>query len=121
MDFEEYLKKNCLSVREFSRLYGLDYYTLVRLKNGTITRNRSIQKVFNTLGIENERPKRVDTDMSFFTQESICIQHERRGDIYCYNACQLNDIEEYLNRHQIPYYVRSFKDYWKIKYDKGAR
>ncbi len=63
MDFEQYLKKNCLSVREFSRLYGLDYYTLVRVKNGTITRNRSIQKVFNTLGIENERPKRVDTDM----------------------------------------------------------
>lgn len=118
MDFEQYLKKNCLSVREFSRLYGLDYYTLIRVKNGTITRNRSIQKVFNTLGIENERPKRVDTDMSFFTQESICIQHERKGDIYCYNECQLNEIEAYLMKHQIPYYVRSLGDCWGVKYDR---
>ncbi len=77
-----------------------------------------LNEIEATLGIENERPKRVDTDMSFFTQESICIQHERRGDIYCYNECQLNEIEAYLMKHQIPYYVRSLGDCWGVKYDR---
>lgn len=120
MDFEQYLKENRLSVREFSQKYELDYYCLARVKKGRFTRNQEINKVFEILGINYIREKRVDTDISFLTQESICIQHERRGDIYCYNECQLNEIEEYLNRHQIAYYVRNFKDYWKIKYDRGA-
>ena len=120
MDFEEYLKENRLTVKEFSRKYELDYYGLNRVRNGAITRDRSIRKVFDELEIENERPKRVDTEMSFFTQESICIQHERKGDIYCYNECQLNEIKLYLDKHQIPYYVRSLGDCWGLKYDWRA-
>ncbi|BEH91724.1 hypothetical protein T23_18260 [Turicibacter faecis] len=120
MDFEQYLKKNQLTVKEFSQRYNLDYYGLNRVRNGAITRDRSIRKVFDELEIENERPKRVDTEMSFFTQESICIQHERKGDIYCYTECQLNEIEEYLNRHQIAYYVRKLDECWGVKYDWRA-
>lgn len=118
MDFEQYLKENRLSVREFSQKYELDYYCLARVKKGRFTRNQEINKVFEILGINYIREKRVDTDMSFFTQESICIQHERKGDIYCYNECQLQEIEEYLNRHHIPYYVRSLGDCWGVKYDR---
>lgn len=118
MDFEQYLKENRLTVKEFSQRYNLDYYGLARVRNGAITRDRSIRKVFKELGIDNERPKRVDTEMSFFTQESICIQHERKGDIYCYNECQLKEIEKYLTKHRIPYYVRKLDGCWGVKYDR---
>ena len=121
MDFEEYLKENRLTVKEFSQKYDLDYYCLARVKKGRFTRNQEINNVFEMLGIEYILERRVDADMSFLTQESICIQHERKGDIYCYTEFQLQEIEEYLTNHQIAYYVRNFKDYWKIKYDRGHR
>ena len=56
MDFEEYLKENRLTVKEFSRKYELDYYGLNRVRNGAITRDRSIRKVFDELEIENDDP-----------------------------------------------------------------
>ncbi len=120
MDFEQYLKENRLTVKEFSQKYDLDYYCLARVKKGRFTRNQEINNVFEMLGIEYILERRVDADMSFLTQESICIQHERKGDIYCYNECQLNEIKLYLDKHQIPYYVRSLGDCWGIKYDWRA-
>ena len=43
-----------------------------------------------------------------------------QGEIYCYYAHHLTEIEAYLSRYQIPYYVRKAKDYWIVKYDKEA-
>lgn len=118
MDFERYLKENHLTVKEFSKIYDLDYYCLVRVKNGRVTRNQKINDVFEMLGIKYTHEQRVDTDMSFFTQESICIHHDRKGDIYCYTRSQLQEIEVYLIKHQIPYYVRPLGDCWNVKYDR---
>ncbi len=118
MDFEQYLKENRLTVKEFSQKYDLDYYCLARVKKGRFTRNQEINNVFEMLGIEYILERRVDADMSFLTQESICIQHERKGDIYCYNEHQLKEIEEYLTKHRIPYYVRKLDGCWGVKYDR---
>ncbi len=42
MDFEQYLKENRLTVKEFSQKYDLDYYCLARVKKGRFTRNQEI-------------------------------------------------------------------------------
>ena len=120
MDFEQYLKENQLTVKEFSKKYDLDYSCLSRVKKGRMTRNQEINEVFEKLGIQYVREQRVDSEMSFLTQELICIHHDKKGDIYCYNEHQLKEIEEYLTNHQIPYYIRSLGDCWGVKYDWRA-
>ena len=51
MDFEQYLKENRLTVKEFSQKYDLDYYCLARVKKGRFTRNQEINNVFEMLGL----------------------------------------------------------------------
>ena len=79
------------------------------------------QRLYHLLGIINE-PKEIEGEpnASFISQERICIGCERSGEIYCYYAHHLTEIEAYLSRYQIPYYVRKAKDYWIVKYDKEA-
>ncbi len=61
-----------------------------------------------------------EPNTSFLSQECVCIHCEPSGDIYCYYRHHLQEIEEYLLKHDIPYYVRQAKDYWLVKYDKEA-
>ena len=118
---QEYLKQHQMKLSTFAKIYNLDYHRLFRVKQGAITRDEVIKQVFEQLGIINE-PKEIEGEpnASFISQERICIGCERSGEIYCYYAHHLTEIEAYLSRYQIPYYVRKAKDYWIVKYDKEA-
>ena len=110
-----------MKLSTFAKIYNLDYHRLFRVKQGAITRDEVIKQVFEQLGIINE-PKEIEGEpnASFISQERICIGCERSGEIYCYYAHHLTEIEAYLSRYQIPYYVRKAKDYWIVRYDKEA-
>ncbi len=118
---QEYLKQHQMKLSTFAKTYNLDYHGLFRVKQGAVTRDEVIKQVFEQLGIINE-PKEIEGEpnASFISQERICIGCERSGEIYCYYAHHLTEIEAYLSRYQIPYYVRKAKDYWIVKYDKEA-
>ena len=118
---QEYLKQHQMKLSTFAKTYNLDYHGLFRVKQGAITRDEVIKQVFEQLGIINE-PKEIEGEpnASFISQERICIGCERSGEIYCYYAHHLTEIEAYLSRYQIPYYVRKAKDYWIVRYDKEA-
>ena len=118
---QEYLKQHQMKLSTFAKTYNLDYHGLFRVKQGAVTRDEVIKQVFEQLGIINE-PKEIEGEpnASFISQERICIGCERSGEIYCYYAHNLTEIEAYLSRYQIPYYVRKAKDYWIVKYDKEA-
>lgn len=121
MTLQEYLKQHQMKLSTFAKTYNLDYHGLFRVKQGAVTRDEVIKQVFEQLGIINE-PKEIEGEpnASFISQERICIGCERSGEIYCYYAHHLTEIEAYLSRYQIPYYVRKAKDYWIVKYDKEA-
>lgn len=121
MTLQEYLKQHQMKLSTFAKTYNLDYHGLFRVKQGAVTRDEVIKQVFEQLGIINE-PKKIEGEpnASFISQERICIGCERSGEIYCYYAHHLTEIEAYLSRYQIPYYVRKAKDYWIVKYDKEA-
>lgn len=121
MTLQEYLKQHQMKLSTFAKTYNLDYHGLFRVKQGAITRDEVIKQVFEQLGIINE-PKEIEGEpnASFISQERICIGCERSGEIYCYYAHHLTEIEAYLSRYQIPYYVRKAKDYWIVRYDKEA-
>lgn len=121
MTLEDYLHRQRMNLATFSKQYNLDYHRLFRVKQGAITRDEAIKRVFEQLGITNA-PKEVDGEpnMSFLSQERICISCESSGEIYCYYLHQLREIEAYLTRYRIPYYVRQANDYWLVKYDKEA-
>ena len=121
MLLEEYLERHQMKLSTFAKTYNLDYHGLFRVKQGAVTRDEVIKQVFEQLGIINE-PKEIEGEpnASFISQERICIGCERSGEIYCYYAHHLTEIEAYLSRYQIPYYVRKAKDYWIVKYDKEA-
>ena len=110
-----------MKLSTFAKIYSLDYHRLFRVKQGANTRDEAVKQVFEQLGIINE-PKEIEGEpnASFISQERICIGCERSGEIYCYYAHHLTEIEDYLSRYQIPYYVRKAKDYWIVKYDKEA-
>ena len=121
MTLQEYLKQHQMKLSTFAKTYNLDYHGLFRVKQGAVTRDEVIKQVFEQLGIINE-PKEIEGEpnASFISQERICIGCERSGEIYCYYAHHLTEIEAYLSRYQIPYYVRKAKDYWIVRYDKEA-
>ncbi len=124
MTLEDYLHREGMELSTFSKQYNLDYHRLYRVKKGAMTRDKAIIQVFKQLGI-NHPSKEKDVDgepnMLFLSQERICISLESSGEIYCYYPHQLQQIEAYLNRYRIPYYVREANDYWHVKYDKEAR
>ena len=110
-----------MKLSTFAKKYNLDYHKLFRVKQGAVTRDQAIQRVFDELAIMNSKEsKEGDPNTSFISQERICIAHESAGDIYCYYLHQLEEIETYLSQQHIPYYVRQLKDYWLVKYDKEA-
>ncbi|MDO5794956.1 MAG: hypothetical protein Q4Q00_12330 [Turicibacter sp.] len=121
MTLEEYLHCHKMNLSTFSKTYGLDYHRLFRVKQGAITRDEAIKRVFEQLDISNSKePKEGEPNMSFLSQERICISCECSGEIYCYYLHQLRQIEAYLLQHNIPHYIREGKGYWLVKYDKEA-
>ncbi len=121
MTLEEYLQCHKMNLSTFAKTYNLDYHRLFRVNQGAVTRDQAIKFVFEQLNIINDREQQEgEPNMSFISQECVCINCERSGDIYCYYLHQLQEVEVYLERHQIPYYVRKAKDYWLVKYDKEA-
>lgn len=123
MTLEDYLHCQGMDLSTFSKQYNLDYHRLYRVKKGAMTRDEAIKQVFEELGISHvSKEKEVDGEpnMSFLSQERICISLESSGEIYCYYCHQLQQVEAYLTRYQIPYYVRQGNDYWLVKYDKEA-
>ena len=118
---EEYLKANNMKLATFAKKYDLDYHKLFRVKQGAVTRDQTIQQIFEQLDIINTKEqKEGEPNTSFISQERICIMHESAGDIYCYYLHQLEEIEAYLSQQHIPHYVRQIQDYWLVKYDKEA-
>lgn len=120
---EDYLHCQGMDLSTFSKQYNLDYHRLYRVKKGAMTRDEAIIQVFKQLGISHPlKEKDVDGEpnMLFLSQERICISLESSGEIYCYYVHHLQQIEAYLNRYRIPYYVRQAKDHWLVKYDKEA-
>ena len=121
MTLEEYLKANHMKLSTFAKKYNLDYHKLFRVKHGAVTRDQAIQCVFEELDITNSKEsKEGEPNTSFISQERICIAYESKGVIYCYTLEQLQEIETYLLKQRIPYYVRQIQDYWLVKYDKEA-
>ena len=124
MTLEDYLHREGMELSTFSKQYNLDYHRLYRVKKGAMTRDEAIKQVFEELGISSPlKEKDVDGEpnMLFLSQERICISLESSGEIYCYYRHQLREIEAYLTRYKIPYYVRQANDHWLVKYDKEAR
>ena len=118
---EEYLQCNNMKLSTFAKTYNLDYHGLFRVKQGAVTRDEAIKRVFEQLNIINDGKQKVgEPNTSFLSQECVCIHCEPSGDIYCYYRHHLQEIEEYLLKQDIPYYVRQAKDYWLVKYDKEA-
>ena len=121
MTLEEYLQSNNMKLSTFANRYHLDYHRLFRVKQGTVTRDQAIIQVLEQLEITHcSGGKEGEPNTSFISQERVCISCERAGEIYCYYSHQLRELEDYLVQQEIPYYVRKVKDYWIIKYDKGA-
>lgn len=121
MTLQEYLKQHQMKLSTFAKTYNLDYHGLFRVKQGAVTRDEAIKRVFEKLNIINDGKQKVgEPNTSFLSQECVCIHCEPAGDIYCYYRHHLQEIEEYLLQHDIPYYVRQAKDYWLVKYDKEA-
>ena len=121
MTLEEYLKANQMKLSTFAKKYDLDYHKLFRVKHGAVTRDQTIQCVFEELDIINSKEgKEGEPNTSFISQERICIAYESKGVIYCYTLYHLQQIEAYLLQQHIPYYVRQIQDYWLVKYDKEA-
>ncbi|MDE5978240.1 MAG: hypothetical protein K2G70_07265 [Turicibacter sp.] len=121
MDLEEYLRVNNMTLSTFAKSHQLNYHRLFRVKQGAVTRDQAIKRVFEQLNITNDKKICAgDPNTSFLAQERVCINCERAGDIYCYYLHQLEEIESYLAQHYIPYYVRVTEDYWMIKYDREA-
>ena len=121
MTLQEYLKQHQMKLSTFAKKYDLDYHGLFRVKQGAVTRDEAIKRVFEQLNIINDGKQKVgEPNTSFLSQECVCIHCEPSGDIYCYYRHHLQEIEEYLLQHDIPYYVRQAKDYWLVKYDKEA-
>ncbi|MEE1237994.1 MAG: hypothetical protein UHI85_07965 [Turicibacter sp.] len=121
MTLEEYLKANHMKLSTFAKKYNLDYHKLFRVKHGAVTRDQAIQCIFEELDIINSKEsKEGEPNISFISQERICIAYESKGVSYCYTLEQLQEIEAYLLQQHIPYYVRQIKDYWLVKYDKEA-
>ena len=124
MTLEDYLHREGMELSTFSKQYNLDYHRLYRVKKGAMTRDKAIKQVFEELGISHpSREKDVDGEpnMLFLSQERICISLESSGEIYCYYLHHLQQLEAYLTRYRIPYYVRQADDHWLVKYDKEAR
>ena len=118
---QEYLKQHQMKLSTFAKTYNLDYHGLFRVKQGAVTRDEAIKRVFEQLNIINDGKQKVgEPNTSFLSQECVCIHCEPSGDIYCYYPHHLQEIEEYLLQNDIPYYVRQAKDYWLVKYDKEA-
>lgn len=118
---QEYLKQHQMKLSTFAKTYNLDYHRLFRVKQGAVTRDEAIKRVFEQLSIINDGKQKVgEPNTSFLSQECVCIHCEPSGDIYCYYRHHLQEIEEYLLQQDIPYYVRQAKDYWLVKYDKEA-
>ena len=118
---EEYLQCNKMKLSTFAKTYNLDYHGLFRVKQGAVTRDEAIKRVFEQLNIINDGKQKVgEPNTSFLSQECVCIHCAPSGDIYCYYRHHLQEIEEYLLQQNIPYYVRQAKDYWLVKYDKEA-
>ena len=121
MTLQEYLKQHQMKLSTFAKTYNLDYHRLFRVKQGAVTRDEAIKRVFEQLNIINDGKQKVgEPNTSFLSQEGVCIHCEPAGDIYCYYRHHLQEIEEYLLQQNIPYYVRQAKDYWLVKYDKEA-
>lgn len=121
MTLEEYLKYHHIKLSTFAKIYNLDYHGLFRVKRGAVTRDEAIKDVFKGLNIENEKNKKAGEPNSYFmSQERVCINYESSGEIYCYYRHQLRELEDYLKKEGIPYYVRALKDCWLVKYDKEA-
>ena len=121
MTLEDYLKHHHLKLSTFAKTYNLDYHKLFRVKQGALTRDKAIQQVFEQLNIMNIRKHKIaEPNSSFMAQERVCINYEPTGDIYCYYLHQLKEMEAYLIKEGIPYYVRPIKDCWLVKYDKEA-
>ena len=53
MTLEEYLKANNMKLATFAKKYDLDYHKLFRVKQGAVTRDQAIQRVFDELAIMN--------------------------------------------------------------------
>ena len=110
-----------MKLATFAKKYDLDYHKLFRVKHGAVTRDQTIQQVFEQLDIINTKEeKEGEPNTSFISQERICIAYESKGVSYCYTLYQLQEIEDYLSKQHIPYYVRQIEDYWLVKYDKEA-
>ena len=121
MTLQEYLKQHQMKLSTFAKIYNLDYHRLFRVKQGAVTRDEAIKRVFEQLNIINDGKQKVgEPNTSFLSQECVCIHCEPSGDIYCYYRHHLQEIEEYLLQQNIPYYVRQATDYWLVKYDKEA-
>ena len=97
MTLQEYLKQHQMKLSTFAKTYNLDYHGLFRVKQGAVTRDEAIKRVFEQLNIINDGKQKVgEPNTSFLSQECVCIHCEPSGDIYCYYRHHLQEIEEYL-------------------------
>lgn len=119
LDLEEYLRINNMTLSTFAKRHQLNYHRLFRVKQGAVTRDQAIKRVFKELNLTNDKKLcEGEPNATFLAQERVCINCEDAGDIYCYYLHHLKELEAYLKQQNIPYYVRVMKDYWIVKYDK---
>ena len=49
MTLQEYLKQHQMKLSTFAKTYNLDYHRLFRVKQGAVTRDEAIKRVFEQL------------------------------------------------------------------------
>ena len=71
---EEYLERHQMKLSTFAKTYNLDYHGLFRVKQGAVTRDEAIKRVFEQLNIINDGKQKVgEPNTSFLSQECVCV------------------------------------------------
>ena len=69
MTLQEYLKQHQMKLSTFAKTYNLDYHGLFRVKQGAVTRDEAIKRVFEKLNIINDGKQKVgEPNTSFLSQ-----------------------------------------------------
>ncbi len=72
MTLQEYLKQHQMKLSTFAKIYNLDYHRLFRVKQGAVTRDEAIKRVFEQLRLSMMGNKSGGTK-HLFSISRMCV------------------------------------------------
>ena len=73
MTLQEYLKQHQMKLSTFAKTYNLDYHRLFRVKQGAVTRDEAIKRVFEQLNIINDGKQKWANRTPLFYLKNVCV------------------------------------------------